>query len=244
MIQDKLKPEIFQHVIACYPEECCGLVMQKSRVQKFVPLKNAHSDPMSHFVPDAQEYFDATNESGWEVVTLVHSHCGDGANTFPSDSDVANCNEHQIPYTIVSWPEGDMRIIQPEQMPLIGRPWVLGVYDCWGLIMEFHKLHGVHLNDYRVDNRWWIDGSKNFYQDNWRDAGFVQKSDLKFGDMIIFQISSPVWNHAGIYVGDNTIIHHTEGKLSKRDYLTGWYDEHKVLICRHKDLDYDISENY
>lgn len=244
MLQEKIKLDIFMHAKFVYPNECCGVVIQKSRVQKFIPISNVHPDPENAFLPDATEYMEATSLEGWDLVTVVHSHCGDGASTIPSVSDIANCNEHMIPYTIVSIPEGDMRIVQPESMPLIGRPWSLGTYDCWGLIMEFHKIHGIELNDYRVDSRWWAEGGGNFYHENWEREGFIKKESLEFGDMVIFQISSPVWNHAGIYVGNNQLLHHTENKLSRRDIYGGWYEDHSVLICRHRGLNSDIHQNY
>jgi proteasome lid subunit RPN8/RPN11 len=248
MLQPKINLHIFQHAKEVYPNECAGLITQKSRVQKYHRIDNISKTPEEHCEPDPAQYGDVVvwaEENGHEIIGFVHSHTGDGATTLPSAHDLCMCNEFKIPFVIVSIPEGDLRIVQPESMPLIGRPWSLGSYDCWGLIMAFHEIHGVKLNDFRQPYEWWKEG-ENLYQENYLKEGFVPVDDREpvFGDMIIFQLQADVWNHAGIYIGDNQILHHTSGKLSRRDIYSGWYQQHKVMICRHKDLKYDIPQTY
>lgn len=236
MIQGKIKMAIFEHAKELYPEECCGAITQKGRVQKYHRLTNIHDDKENGFEPDHEEYAALMDER--EVIAIVHSHCGDGATTLPSAHDICMCNEFEIPFVIVSLPEGDMRIVEPKHMPLIGRPWALGAFDCWGLIMAWHKEQGVILNDFRKSYEWWKpEYGENLYADNWQKEGFIATGkDPEPGDMVIFQLQADVWNHAGIYLGDNQLLHHTSGKLSKQDIYSGWYQEHAVLVCRHKDL--------
>ncbi|QJT70548.1 UNVERIFIED_ASMBLY: putative minor tail protein [Shigella phage 2019SD1] len=222
MISAKIKLEIMQHV------------KMNTRARRAVlSLKNhacknttAHDDPENHFEMDAIEYVEAC-ESG-ELIAVVHSHTGDGASTIPSAHDTCMCDEMGVSWVIVSWPEGDMRIIEPESRPLIGRPWSLGAYDCWGLIMAWHKQHGVILNDFRKPYEWWKpEHGENLYRKI----------------IVIFQLSAPVWNHAGIYLGNNQLLHHASGKLSRVDLYSGWYQEHAKMVCRHKDLKYDFEGN-
>lgn len=244
MISPKIKLEIFRHAESVYPNECVGVVMQKSRVQKYYPIDNVHSDPENHGEPDAQQYGDAVCDDNGVMIAFVHSHTGDGATTMPSTHDECMCNEFGVPFVIVSLPEGDLRIVEPESPPLIGRPWSLGSYDCWGLVMAFHKLHGIELTDYRSDKAWWREGG-NLYQELHLKEGLIPTGkDPVFGDVILMQIQSEVWNHAGIYVGDNQLLHHLENRVSRRDIYSGWYQEKTVLVCRHKDLDHGISEAY
>lgn len=236
MINAKMKLEIMRHAQDVYPAECCGVVTQKSRVQRYHRIDNVHQDPENHFEMDAQQYADAL-ECG-ELVTVVHSHTGDGATTIPSAHDECVCNEMGVVWTIVSIPEGDMRFIEPKNIPLIGRPWALGSYDCYGLIMDWHKQHGVILNDRRKNYEWWKpEFGENIYQDFYEVEGFeITNQEPRPGDMIIMQLQSPVWNHAGIYVRDNTILHHAFGKLSREDIYSGWYRDHTVLVVRHKGI--------
>lgn len=236
MINAKVKVEIMRHARDVYPNECCGVVTQKSRVQKYHRIDNINYDPVNHFDMEPQQYADAL-ECG-ELIAIVHSHTGDGATTIPSVHDIAMCNEMGVLSVIVSIPEGDMRVMNPENPPLIGRPWHLGSYDCWGLVMAYHKERGIELNDFRKPYEWWKrEHGENLYQDNYLIEGFVPtNADPVEGDMIIMQLQAEVWNHAGIYIGNNQILHHAFGKLSKTDIYSGWYQEHTTMICRHKDL--------
>ena len=136
-----------------------------------------------------------------------------------------------------------MRIIEPTSRPLTGRPWALGAYDCYGLIMAFHERYGIKLTDRRVNYEWWKDEfDGNFYHDCWQEDGFIEREgDPVPGDVVIFQLKANKWNHAGIFIGNNNIIHHPFGKLSRRDIYSGWYQQHKVFICRHKELPENVE---
>jgi len=66
------------------------------------------------------------------VIAIVHSH--PDATTQPSELDKAQCDATLLPWHIVSWPEGDLCTIQPRgELPLVGRPFVLGVTTVGGL---------------------------------------------------------------------------------------------------------------
>lgn len=236
MLQARIKLEIMQHSLDVYPEECCGIVTQKSRVQRYHRIDNVHAEPEKFFELDPQQYHDALEQG--EMVAVCHSHTGDGATTLPSAADRCVCNEMQVPWVIVSQPEGDMRVVLPETIPLIGRPWALGSYDCWGLVMAWHAEQGVKLNDFRKTYEWWKpEFGENLYQENYLKEGFRPTGqEPQPGDMIMMQLQSPVINHAGIYLGKNSLLHHMFGKLSKVDIYSGWYQEHTVMIVRHEKL--------
>ncbi|UXM05301.1 tail tip assembly protein K [Salmonella phage F115] len=237
MINAKIKLEIMRHANDVYPNECCGLVTQKSRVQKYHRIDNVSKEPEKHFEMDATQYAEIEADDA-EIIAIVHSHTGEGATTIPSAHDLCMCDETGVTWVIVSIPEGDMRFIEPQSRPLIGRPWSLGAYDCWGLVMAWHKEQGVILNDFRKPYEWWKpEYGENLYQDNYLKEGFVETGEPpKRGDMIIMQLQAPVWNHSGIYLGNNQLLHHAFGKLSRVDLYSGWYQEHTTMICRHKDL--------
>lgn len=241
MYTEKVKLATILHAKDVYPNECCGVVTQKGRAQKYHRIDNVHRDPENHFEMDAQQYHDAL-EAG-ELIAVVHSHTGDGATTTPSAHDRAVCNEMGVNWIIVALPDLDWRVVEPVDSPLTGRPFALGSSDCYGLIMAWHKKHGITLDDFRVDYEWWKkEYGENIYQDNYLEQGFEPVNRApKVGDMIIMQIDSPVWNHAGIYVGDNQMLHHSFGKLSRIDLYSGWYQERTVMVCRHKDLPDEIE---
>ncbi|WP_391528483.1 C40 family peptidase [Photorhabdus akhurstii] len=226
---------IFAHAESAYPHECCGVIAQKSRVEKYFPCRNLATEPEEQFHLDPVDYINAED---WGTVTaIVHSH--PDATTQPSELDKAQCDATELPWIIVSWPEGDLRTVQPRgELPLIGRPFVLGHTDCWGLIMSYFKQeHDIALNDYRVDYHWWENSKENRYLDNWYECGFREFSgEPKVGDMVIMQVSAPVANHAGILLSDNMLLHHMCGQLSQRVPYGGYWKERTVRVLRHKDL--------
>jgi cell wall-associated NlpC family hydrolase len=152
----------------------------------------------------------AAAEDWGTVIAIVHSH--PDATTQPSELDKAQCDATLLPWHIVSWPEGDLRTIQPRgELPLLERPFVLGHFDCWGLVMSyFRQTHGIELHDYRVDYPWWEnDYPDNFYQDCWYECGFREfDGPPKPGDMVIMQVQADKWNHAGILLEGNMLLHH------------------------------------
>jgi cell wall-associated NlpC family hydrolase len=47
-------------------------------------------------------------------------------------------------------------------------------------------------------------------------------------------IVSPVPNHVAIYIGDNKILHHVQGRLSSRDVYGSYYQKVTAKILRHE----------
>ena len=236
IMKQKIIDEIMAHAEAEYPRECCGVLAQKSRVIKYFPCRNMASEPTEHFHLDPEGYAGA--EDWGAVMAIVHSH--PDATTQPSELDKAQCDATEIPWHIVSWPEGDFRTIQPRgDLPLIERPFVLGHSDCWGLVMSYYRqTHGFELKDYRVDYPWWESQyPDNFYQECWHECGFREFSgDPMPGDMVIMQVQSNKWNHAGILLEGNMLLHHMHGMLSQRVPYGGYWQERTMKIVRHKDL--------
>ncbi|MNC43153.1 NlpC/P60 family protein [compost metagenome] len=54
--------------------------------------------------------------------------------------------------------------------------------------------------------------------------------------MIMMQVSAPVTNHAGIYLGDSMMLHHLFGQLSQRYPYSGYFQERTVRVVRRKEL--------
>jgi proteasome lid subunit RPN8/RPN11 len=82
-----------------------------------------------HFVLCPEDY--AAAEDWGTVTAIVHSH--PDATTQPSELDKAQCDLMAVPWHIVSWPEGDLRTINPRgELPLLERPFVLGFTTAGG----------------------------------------------------------------------------------------------------------------
>ncbi|UNH25099.1 C40 family peptidase [Moellerella wisconsensis] len=234
-MRQKTLDAIMRHAESEYPNESCGVIAQKSRVEKYFPCRNLSLNPTEQFSLSPEDY--ALAEDWGTVIGIVHSH--PDATTQPSELDLAQCDTTSVPWHIVSWPDGDIRTIQPRgDLPLIGRPFVLGHTDCWGLVMSYFKQkHNIELKDYRVDYKWWESGEENFYFDNWYECGFREfNGNSKSGDMVIMQVSAPVANHAGIILEGNMLLHHMYGQLSNRVPYGGYWRDRTIKILRHKDL--------
>ncbi len=231
-MREKTIQAIVAHAAEVYPAECCGVVAQKSRVERYFPCHNIAENPTEQFHLSPEDYIAAEE---WGTVTgIVHSH--PDATTQPSELDKAQCDAMAIPWHIVSYPEGDLRTVMPRgELPLVGRAFVLGHTDCWGLVMSyFRQTHGIVLNDYRVDYPWWESGRENLYLDNWYECGFREFSGPpRSGDMVIMQVSAPVANHAGILLDDGMLLHHMYGMLSQRVPYGGYWKDRTVKIVRH-----------
>lgn len=234
-MREKTIQAIVAHAAEVYPAECCGVVAQKSRVERYFPCRNIAENPTEQFHLSPEDYIAAEE---WGTVTgIVHSH--PDATTQPSELDKAQCDAMAIPWHIVSYPEGDLRTVIPRgELPLVGRAFVLGHTDCWGLVMSyFRQTHGIVLNDYRVDYPWWESGRENLYLDNWYECGFREFSGPpRPSDMVIMQVSAPIANHAGILLDDGMLLHHMYGMLSQRVPYGGYWKDRTVKIVRHMSL--------
>lgn len=236
MVSKKTLAAIFAHAEAEAPKECCGVIVRKgARGMEYLPMDNVHADPENHFQPDRSQYLNIQAE--YDVTHIVHSHPGDGARAIFSPADIASCDETGIPYLLVSWPEGDVAIRQPEiNKPLVGRQFVVGTQDCYSLVMEWHRRQGIELMDFRTPYPWWERGEDRFTPANLAAAGFVE-CDYSPGAMIVMQVQCDVPNHCGVLMPSGELLHHLFGRPSGRDIYHGsWLQRGERYCVRHKDL--------
>jgi len=233
MMRKHILLAIQQHAAEVYPEECCGLVIKDGRAHRYIPCKNTHTEPTEHFRISPEEY--AAAEDAGEILFVVHSH--PDATTQPSPTDEALCTESGLPWIIISWPEGDVRIIVPKgDAPIVGRPFVHGVWDCYGLIRDWYKQErGVELPNFERADGWWEQG-ENLYIENYAAAGFVaHDAELQPGDVILMQYQASVVNHAGVYIGDGMMLHHMYGQSARVVPYGGIWQERTIKKLRYGD---------
>ena len=97
--------DMSRHAFACFPEECCGLLVgdrATATAVRFVPVTNAaHSarvytiEPKEHLRAEL-----AAEAEGLEIIGVVHSHTHTQA--WPSPTDVAQAVDPGWHYVIVS----------------------------------------------------------------------------------------------------------------------------------------------
>lgn len=106
----KYLDEIFAHVEREYPKEACGLIVERSGEEFWVPCENHSENPEEEFVFNSVQYVKELIMSD-KILTIVHSHPDGTAD--PSLHDIKTCNFINIRYMIVSWPDKDISILNP-----------------------------------------------------------------------------------------------------------------------------------
>ncbi len=227
-----------------YPNEACGLIVAAGKKSVVIECENISPTPRDRFMIGTADYSKASDMG--EIIGVWHTHTDEPPT--PSDGDKVDCEKSEVPWFIlgVSKDEsGEFQYSEPVmfepsgfEMPYLGRPYVMGVLDCYTLLLDFYKReYGIHINDYpRIE----ADGrlGSSLFVDRYEQEGFVRliDKDVQIGDVFLIQV--PTENtpaHIAIYIGDDQIMHHCHGRLSKRDiYGGGYWQKHTTYHLRHK----------
>jgi proteasome lid subunit RPN8/RPN11 len=236
--------EIFAHGAAAYPHEACGLLVIVGKKVRVRLCRNINPEPRQRFTLAPEDYAAAADLG--ELVGAWHTHPDRAA--YPSEADRAGCNASGLPYTIVSVIRQDGQLVNggahqlepsDEPVPLIGRPYLYGIYDCYTIVRDYFRQEmGIVLSDYsHAPENWWKHGG-NWFAENFESEGFVALpagTPPRKHDLFFLQINAPKPNHAGIYLGDDIMLHHCNERLSRRDIYGGMWAKHTVIHTRHKD---------
>lgn len=236
-LNERTVADIKAHAAARYPEECCGIVIVERGKERYVACNNVSERPMEDFTISGADIADA--EDRGEIIALVHSH--PNVPCRPSMADLVSCEAHRKPFVIVEVGAdgaGPISVTEPSgyKAPLIGRPFVHGVLDCYSLVRDWYAQEfSIALPEFERQDNWWNKG-EDLYMQHYADAGFSPiKGAIKYGDVVLMQMRAPVVNHGGVYIGDSQIIQHVYNRLSSRDLYSGYFQEITRVVVRHKD---------
>lgn len=233
---DAVKQSIKDDAIKSTPQESCGVLIRIGEGLEYISCLNKYPS-INNFILDPLDYANA--EDRGEVVAIVHSHVTQG--TKLSNVDIACMRKDTIPWIVYSVVLDNFEYHEPDtSIPeYLERDYIFGVQDCYTIIQDYYK------QEYSIDipsnpNQDPLDPKlgQGLYS-QFEQYGFTEipVKDLKKGDCIIMCIGrSSEPTHAGIYLGENVILHHPAGRLSSRDIFGGYWLKNTWKCVRHKDL--------
>jgi len=213
------------YFISKWPEEAVGYL----KGGQFYPLENIAEDKLHTFEVDPLFMLE-------EPEVLLHSH--------PTGHEVQDPTvdprspsyldlKHQIA-TDIEWGicvTDGQTCDEPlcwgnyDNVPeLLGREFIFNLHDCLPLARDwFYKNRGIKLPFHAHDPMWHEQG-ENYIEGLYKEWGFelVDLTQLEEGDVLFYQVRSPVVNHVGIYLGNNEVISHWFGRVSCVESFGKW----------------------
>jgi len=205
------------------PEESCGLLINIKGKQRYYPCRNLSAQLDEYFILDPEDYIKASNLG--DITAIIHSH----PDTPPvaSQADKMSCEQSKLPWHIVNPKTETWGYYEPcgYKAPLLGRPWVWAVTDCWSLIVDWYKEErGIELLDYERPTRIEEFTDDPVFERYLPSRGFrLLKPDepLMNGDVLAMSILGKGLNHVGIFI-DGDVLHHSADRLSCREPYNPW----------------------
>lgn len=221
-----------RHAELCYPQESCGFFVGK----RYVPCRNIADDPCHNFRVPREEW-------RAEASALVHSH-PDGCRW------LSRADRHHQHHSGMDWVlVAGGRLYRYRYAPLLrGRTFAYGVRDCYTLVRDAYMLAGIDLPDVARGGMG-DDARRGLFLQHAEAFGFRRVGEPQPGDVLLSSVAGQA-NHAAVYLGNERVLHHPAGQLSRIEDLGGIW--HRVLhsAWRHRDwtldrfaaIDNDIQE--
>lgn len=218
--------ELRTHMLDCYPAEGCGVVIN----DVFIPLPNIASNPFDSFLIEADTYL--LYEKDIQVIIHSHTYQADGSDPrTPSKADITLAENTRKPQGIIHVSEDDFSDILffnlDKPLPLLGREYIAGAYDCHTLIVDYFKLKGYKMS-LMPRSSTWVEDEPTLLIENLDNQGFerVAKGTEQPDDVLIFAYGTPYPSHLGVYIAKDTFIHHLRKRPSCEDRLSKYYKQH------------------
>ena len=205
------------------PKESCGLLLNVQGKERYFPCRNLSMTDHQCFIIDPEDYIKADNTG--KITAVVHSH--PVTPPTPSQADKISCEQGNLPWHIVNPKTEQWGFYQPMgyKPPLLGRPWVWGITDCWSLVIDWYKEEkGVELLDYERPSTPEEFLADPVFEKYLPSRGFrllEPNEKLIDGDVLAMSIFGKGLNHVAIYLGDD-VLHHLADRLSCKEPYSEW----------------------
>lgn len=226
------KKEISGLASASPERETCGFILANGAV---VEVANVARDPANQFEISPADY--AANDA-LGIAGVWHTHLTLEAFS-PLDQQVLLADP--MPWAIYCLATGTFIQCEPgAPAPLIGRPFVYGIYDCYSLSSDFLAGLGVTMPP-------WPRGRYG----EWNQPGFlpfddqasaigapVLGGDYQRGDILLFNLGDHAGHtdHIGVFIDHQRFLHHPADRTSRIDRFGSWWDRRLRLVVRPRAL--------
>jgi len=205
------------------PQESCGLLLNIRGKERYYPCRNLSAQSDEYFILDPEDYIKGSNLG--EITAIIHSH----PDTPPvaSQADKMSCEQTKLPWHIVNPKTETWGYYEPcgYEAPLLGRPWVWAVTDCWSLVVDWYKKEkGIKLLDYERPTRIEDFTDDPVFERYLPSRGFRllrPEEPLINGDVLAMSILGKGLNHVAIFI-DGDVLHHSADRLSCREPYSPW----------------------
>ena len=138
-----------------------------------------------------------------DIIGIVHNHID--ASPEPGETDIQQCNVLGIPYYIFSYPEMELKVLQPENnyTDLYGREYKFGTVDCFEAMRDYLITKNITIPPRALFEDDWYDKGLDYFSSEVIKSWGGQPVDLdkiQENDVLIFRVQEIVNNHCGVYI--------------------------------------------
>lgn len=207
--------------------ETCGFVLESGEV---VQCFNRAEDPVNTFEISPLDYA-LYEDKG--IKGVWHSHIKlDGFSPF--DQQVIASDP--MPWAVYCLAKDHFTECNPHTVaPLLGRPYVFGVYDCYSVVSDKLQEMGVALPQWeRSFFGEWNTPEFTPFDDQALIVGRPVQGDYQPGDILLFNLGdfSGHTDHIGVLINNRTFLHHPAERLSRIDRFGSWWKRKLRMAVR------------
>ena len=226
------KAAIKAHALGDFPREACGIVVKTPSERLLaIRLPNSHPQPEKSFLVHPSAFKEALQNP---LVYVYHSHPYTKAVFSPADVKMIEDTGYAgLVYSVL---EDAFAECVPSgiEMPLEGRHFCFGVFDCVTLVNDYYRkkfnvkfpLHLTSLSDITV-------GVQEIDQ-HIIDRNLSRVDNPKEGDIILMSLTkNQRVSHCAIYLGDGLMLHQLINRTSCKEVYGGHWKNATVCFLRH-----------